>query len=167
MWCGARNGRRPHCAGTKRPAIDATAATSSASSSASGGKSDGSRCASIDLPVPGGPVKSSECPPAAAISSARFARACPRTSDKSGAAVAAGSAAGEASARSVRAVRCAHTASNDAAPYTVAPFTIAASAADTSGSTNARPSRRADSAIASAPRTARSSPVSASSPANS
>ena len=50
---------------------------------------------------------------------------------------------------------------------TVAPGTSAASAADACGSTNARPSRRADSTIASAPRTARSSPVSASSPANS
>ena len=41
------------------------------------------RFAIIVLPEPGGPVISTLCPPAAAISSARRARACPRTSAKS------------------------------------------------------------------------------------
>ncbi|SCV66215.1 hypothetical protein ANAPH2_01518 [Anaplasma phagocytophilum] len=34
----------------------------------------------IDFPVPGGPIISKLCPPAAAISAARFAISCPNTS---------------------------------------------------------------------------------------
>ena len=93
-------------------AIDATAATSSASSSASGGSNAGSRWASIDLPVPGGPMNNSECPPAAAISSARFACACPRTSLRSGLRAARAARPRPTAAKGVRAVRCAHTASS-------------------------------------------------------
>ena len=44
----------------------------------------GSRCASMLLPVPGGPISSRLCSPAAAISSARRAPAWPRTSARSG-----------------------------------------------------------------------------------
>ena len=41
--------------------------TSIASALLSGGRIDGSRCASIVLPVPGGPLSSTLCAPAAAI----------------------------------------------------------------------------------------------------
>ncbi len=47
--------------------------TSNASDGASGGRSPGSRAASIDLPEPGGPTINRLCEPAAAISSARLA----------------------------------------------------------------------------------------------
>ncbi len=57
--------------------------TSSASSSVSDGRMDGSRRASIVFPAPGGPTSRHACPPAAAISSARLALACPDTSAKS------------------------------------------------------------------------------------
>ena len=43
----------------------------------SGGRIDGSRAASIDLPAPGGPYINMLCPPAAAISSARLALSWP------------------------------------------------------------------------------------------
>ena len=46
---------------------------SSASVGVSGGRIEGMRAASIDLPEPGGPHMSILCPPAAATSSARFA----------------------------------------------------------------------------------------------
>ena len=44
----------------------------------------GTRRAIIVLPAPGGPTSSRLCPPAAAISSARRASSCPRTSARSG-----------------------------------------------------------------------------------
>ena len=44
----------------------------------------GRRFASMDLPVPGAPVKSTLCPPAAAMTMARRASDCPITSAKSG-----------------------------------------------------------------------------------
>src|SRR5580704_11250236 len=46
---------------------------SSASRASSGGSSPGKRCAIIDLPAPGGPTINKLWPPAAAISSVRFA----------------------------------------------------------------------------------------------
>ena len=49
-----------------------------------GGSSPAKRCASIDLPEPGGPTISRLWPPAAAISSARLAPAWPLTSARSG-----------------------------------------------------------------------------------
>ena len=54
-----------------------------ASSSESGGRMEATRRASIVLPVPGGPIISTLCPPAAAISRPRLACAWPRTSAKS------------------------------------------------------------------------------------
>ena len=48
------------------------------------GRIPGRRCASMLLPVPGGPIISRLWPPAAAISSARRARGWPRTSARSG-----------------------------------------------------------------------------------
>ena len=51
--------------------------TSSISAGSSGGSSEGSRFASIDLPAPGGPIIRRLCPPAAATSSARLAVSWP------------------------------------------------------------------------------------------
>ncbi len=86
VWCGARNGRtatsgRP---GASRPATEWMRVTSRASSSVSGGRIPGRRRASIVFPMPGGPARIRLCAPAAAISSARRARSCPRTSARSG-----------------------------------------------------------------------------------
>ena len=50
----------------------------------SGGRMEGRRLASMDLPAPGGPTISMLCPPAAAISSARRALSWPFTSFMSG-----------------------------------------------------------------------------------
>jgi site-specific DNA recombinase len=82
-WCGLRVGRCAQLSNKKRPAKDAIAALSRASSVFIGGKSPANRCASIDLPEPGGPTNKALCPPAAAISRARFAPAWPLTSRKS------------------------------------------------------------------------------------
>ncbi len=49
-----------------------------------GGSKPGNRCASKVLPAPGGPIISSPCSPAAAISKARLAAYWPRTSARSG-----------------------------------------------------------------------------------
>src|SRR5687767_1780695 len=127
----------------------------------------GKRAASIDLPVPGGPIISTLCAPAAATSSARFACCCPLTSLKSAYAAAALRTSPAYSTSGVSPARCATTSSSDRAGRMRAPSASAACGALPSGSTNARPAARAESAMASAPRTARSSPVSESSPANS
>ena len=66
------------------PATDWIIETSSSSRGASGGRIEGSRCASIDLPAPGGPLISRLWPPAAAISRARFALSWPLMSFRSG-----------------------------------------------------------------------------------
>ena len=47
------------------------------------GKIVGIRLASILLPEPGGPIRMTLCPPAAAISRALFASFCPLTCEKS------------------------------------------------------------------------------------
>ena len=57
---------------------------SSASRASSGGSKPGRRCASMDLPAPGGPIIKRLWPPAAVISSARLALSWPFTSFKSG-----------------------------------------------------------------------------------
>lgn len=59
LWCGAQVGRWPQLASAKRPASEATAADSSASSVSMGGNRPANRCASMDLPEPGGPTISS------------------------------------------------------------------------------------------------------------
>ena len=84
LWCGARSTRWPQRSAWNWPARLSTAADSSAWVSSSGGSRPTSRCASIDLPVPGGPTSSTLCPPAAATSSARLAMAWPLTSRRSG-----------------------------------------------------------------------------------
>ena len=71
--------------GGRRPATEWIRVTSSASARVSAGRIPGKRRASIVLPVPGGPISKTLCEPAAAISSARRARSCPRTSARSGA----------------------------------------------------------------------------------
>ena len=67
-----------------RPATEWIRVTSSASSRVERGRSPGRRRASIVFPVPGGPASRRLWPPAAASSSARRARSCPRTSARSG-----------------------------------------------------------------------------------
>src|SRR5215469_10099372 len=57
--------------------------TSRSSAGDSGGRIDGSRAASIDLPAPGGPTIRRLCPPAAAISKARLALSWPLMSTRS------------------------------------------------------------------------------------
>ena len=56
---------------------------SNASNKVRGGRIVGRRFANIVLPAPGGPIKIALCPPAAAISNARFIFSCPFTSQKS------------------------------------------------------------------------------------
>ena len=85
VWCGARNGGsvRSGAPGAMRPATEWMVLTSNASSAESGGRRSGSRLASIVFPAPGGPIRSRLWHPAAAISRARRATACPRTSARS------------------------------------------------------------------------------------
>ena len=138
--------------------------TSSAASSVSGGSSPGRRRASIVLPVPGGPAKSRLWPPAAATSSARRARSCPRTSARSGP---------DGGGRPFRA----GTGSGSCSPRRYA--TASAKCHTGTGSTPARAAsgaeraaqmilgmfaRRAPSATAKTPGTGRTRPSSASSP---
>ena len=80
VWWGARNGRAVARPPEPSPATLWIRVISSASSNDGGGRMPGSRRATIVLPAPGGPAISRLWPPAAAISSARFASACPRTS---------------------------------------------------------------------------------------
>ena len=65
------------------PAIEWIFVHSTASSKHISGRTPRRRRASIVLPAPGGPVISRLCPPAAAISMARRATACPRMSARS------------------------------------------------------------------------------------
>ena len=130
----------------------------------------GSRCASIDLPVPGGPVIKRLWPPAAAISNAIRAVCCPLTSAKSGSTAfsdglkdTADSAGGSISIP----FKCAATCPNDTAPNAPTPFKAAACAAFSAGNTKARPALIPCQAIANAPRTGLSRPDNANSPANS
>ena len=182
-WCGAQVGRKPHWASEKRPARLAMAALCSASGALMGGSRPAKRCASMDLPVPGGPDMSRLWPPAAAISSARLAAAWPFTSARSGywgaaagvapASLAQPLAASEAGGGAPSGRNCATTSSKWRARYTSMPGASAASSALPGGST--RRTRAASfvcaacraAAVASAPRTGRSSPESDSSPANS
>ena len=126
----------------------------------------GSRRASMLLPAPGGPMKSRLWPPAAAISSARRASACPRTSARSGAAGAAG--AGRGAGAAVPSERPATTdtaSSSEVTGSTVSPPTIPASPAFACGSSKrSTPSRRACAAMGRMPRTGLTAPSRASSP---
>ena len=83
VWWGLPVGRWAQRSSENRPPSEATAALSRASVTDIAGNRPAKRWASIDLPEPGGPISSRLWPPAAAISSARLAAACPLTSDKS------------------------------------------------------------------------------------
>ena len=181
-WCGLQVGRMPHCAMSKRPAKERTAALSRAWSSSIGGSKPAKRCANMDLPEPGGPLISTECPPAAAISSARLAADCPFTSAKSATTAAALRAMGNTRtqpslfASPVRSslgkgvgTKRRTTSSKWRARMTGTSGTKAASSALPGGSTSCLrlPHWRRASAVARAPRTGRSSPESDNSPANS
>ena len=93
-----RRAERPAVRSARRsaswPATDWIIETSSSSRGDSGGRIEGSRCASIDLPAPGGPIISRLWPPAAAISSARLALSWPLMSRRSGRPSPAGAIAG-------------------------------------------------------------------------
>ncbi len=148
-----------------------------------GGSRPAKRCASIDLPEPGGPTINMLWPPAAAISSARRAAAWPFTSARSAQAGSTDTRVGTrraqppssgGSAWSLPSGRKrATTSSKWRARYTSAWGTSAASSALPGGSTSRAgaswgPASRCRARLmASAPRTGRSSPPSESSPANS
>ena len=86
VWWGARKGRVwiKEVFGGIIPAMECSFVVSMVSSNVIGGKIEGKRFASILFPEPGGPISSTLWPPLAAISNARFAWVCPRTSAKSG-----------------------------------------------------------------------------------
>ena len=87
VWCGARRRARPSARARSAPATLSIAADSSASSSLSGGRMPGKRCASIDLPVPGGPTISTLWPPGGGdLERALGGRSGPCTSRRSGSA---------------------------------------------------------------------------------
>ena len=85
VWCGERKGRSVSIGVSEcsSPVMLWIFVHSSASSKESVGNNEPMRRASIVLPDPGGPAISRLCPPAAAISSARFTCSCPLTSCKS------------------------------------------------------------------------------------
>jgi len=56
LWCGARVTRCRQRRGSNPAPTLCTAADSSACASVSGGSRPAKRCASIDLPLPGGPT---------------------------------------------------------------------------------------------------------------
>ena len=82
VWCGVLNGRTATMPSdpSSIPATLCIFVTSTASAKVISGIMVGTHLASIVLPAPGGPDISTLCPPATAISSARFAAACPLTS---------------------------------------------------------------------------------------
>ena len=75
--------RTSGCPEGNMPATEKILETSMASSRPSGGKIDGNDLANRVLPVPGGPVTSTLCPPAAAISRPRLTCSWPRTAERS------------------------------------------------------------------------------------
>ena len=85
-WCGAARGRAACTSGRSdgsSPATEKILETSIASSRVRAGMIDGIARASSVLPVPGGPVISTLCPPAAAISRPRLTCSWPRMVEKS------------------------------------------------------------------------------------
>jgi hypothetical protein len=152
-------------AGPRTPANEWSRVTSRASAKVSGGRMPDSRCASMDLPAPGGPTRSRWWPPAAAISSARRATAWPRTSARSSApallsSLGAGSCRGSSVPRSHSAA-----SSSRATGCTTRPSISAASGAAAVGHRRtAAPAARVASASARVPRPCRTRPSSDSSP---
>ena len=118
----------------------------------------GKRFASMVLPAPGGPISMALCPPAAAISMARFIFSCPFTSLKS---ISKSYWLPKNSSRVFTITGCKLLASSKNAttsikcstPYTSRLFTIPASLAFASGTINPlKPSLRACMAMGNAPR---------------
>ena len=85
-WWGLRKGRRVSRgrSGSASPATDHTPEAARASSRLMSGRMEGRRLASMDFPAPGDPMSKRLCPPAAAISRARFTFSWPITSRRSG-----------------------------------------------------------------------------------
>ena len=84
VWWGDRNGRSVSSPlGGTVPATEWIRVDSSASANVMSGKMVGMQRAISVLPEPGGPIISTLCPPAAAISSARLALDWPLTWQKS------------------------------------------------------------------------------------
>ena len=141
MWCGARKGRSVASRPVPMPAALWTWVISSASSKLGGGRMPGSRRASMVLPAPGGPIISRLWPPAAAISSARLASSCPRTSARSGPSglASSGSAtAGRAGSGDQRPWSRSASRASVGIALTSIPSTSAASAAFASGTSRRR-----------------------------
>ena len=170
VWCGARNGRHPQAFGRNRPASDEIAALASASSSDKRRQETGQPLGEHGLPGAGRAhhqqAVGAGCGDGErslrgllAAHVGKIGRASPRRRT---------AAADPRAARAPRVPSDARTRRGATPPdRRTAPRTSTASAALSVGSTKARPSRRADSAIGSAPRIGRSAPPSASSPANS
>ena len=85
VWCGSRKGRfeiNPPSL-PSLPATEWILVVSKLSPNDKGGRMEGRRLASMDLPLPGAPMSNMLCPPAAATSRARFTFSWPLTSAKS------------------------------------------------------------------------------------
>ena len=175
VWCGLRTGLRPQSCGENRPTRLATAALSRHWVKSMAGNKLAKRCASMDLPLPGGPTINTLCPPAAAICKARLAPAWPLTSamskfDSGGLGRQARSKGQSGlSAASACGAKACTTSRRWCAPCTLMCGTQAASRALAMGKTKRKGLSWVAKAMpmAKAPRTGRNSPDKDSSPANS
>jgi hypothetical protein len=167
-WWGARKGRSQSSSPAGSPLVTLwMRVTSIASVRVSGGRIEGSRCASIVLPVPGGPLSRVLWAPAAAIVSDRTAWGRPRTSARSiawrtlagRARVGAGSGSGAPPQRT-RAALDRHSATPTSKPST----SVASRARGGPSTSVLKPALLVASATASVPWQARTWPSSASSP---
>ena len=172
VWCGERKGRfeiKVACSGSL-PATEWILVVSNASAKCIGGNMVGRRLANIVLPAPGGPIKITLCAPAAAISIARLIWNCPFTSAKSisksccacwkasSTFTLTGGKVARSFKKSTNWLRC-------EIPYTVNPFTIAASRSLALGrNTASKPSCCARNAMGKAPLMGNTLPSSESSP---
>ena len=165
VWCGSRNGRaREMPPSSSRPESEWIIEVSSASTAVSGGRMLGIRAASIDLPEPGEPTISRWCRPAAAISSARFARSWPLTSPRSRDSPVPFTSPGRAAASGAWPVKCRIVSISVAGAITSTALTQAASAPQAFGQISRRSSSAAAIAAGSAPITGISVPSSDNSP---
>ena len=169
-WCGDRKGRTSTSPPDRSPATECSRVTSRASCRVMAGRIDGSLRASMVFPAPGGPTIRRLWPPAAAISNARRAIPCPRTSERSTSLPDVGSfcrggAGWMGGDHELR--RNPATAASEGAGTTSSPSTRLASAALASGTTTPfSPPAAAAIAMGRTPAVATSSPFSDSSPAN-
>ena len=165
-WCGWRNGRRFERAPPfSSPATDWIIETSSSSRGPKGGRIEGRRAASIDLPAPGGPFISRLWPPAAAISRARLAPSWPLMSRRSDIGPAGAATAGCGRAITWLPLKwLASWISERGASTSMSPAAQAASGPVAAGQIKPRPRPLAAIAAGSTPATAVIEPSSASSP---